>query len=86
MRNWHRAAVMLVSQGAHARCSAAVTYDARDVIPLLPTEHGAIAAHCWTGSAKTRKRAGVVGVPSRVLHDGHYLGGGGGGLGVPVVS
>jgi hypothetical protein len=85
VQNWRRAAVM-VSHDAHARQCAAVTYDARDVIPLLPTEHGAIAADCRASNAKPKKRVGIVDVPSRVLHDGPYLGGGGGGLGVPVVS
>jgi hypothetical protein len=59
-----------------------ITYDARTVIPLLPTEHDAIAGHIAGQGTSWAFRP----VPSRDDHRGPYLGGGGGGLGVPVVS
>jgi hypothetical protein len=87
--DWRRAAVIYWLVRVHARPGVAVTYDAQYVIPLLPTEHIAIAANCrsWRFGARPEVQSEVkVVVPLRVVHDGPYLGGGGGGLGVPVVS
>jgi hypothetical protein len=88
VRDWRRAAVIYwlvrVFMQGQARV---VTYDARIVIPLFPTEHGAVAGQ---GRSDT---VGITGAPGGAcwfrregITKAPYLGGGGGGLGVPVVS
>jgi hypothetical protein len=68
------------------------TYDARDVIPLLPTELDSTAATLLEWPCRARRQGGArrgrkePDVPSSVGCKGPYFGGGGGGLGVPVVS
>jgi len=57
VREWCRAAVIYWLVRVFMQGQAwAVTYDARDVIPLFPTEHGAIAAlRCEQVGASEKK-------------------------------
>ena len=74
----------------YMQSEVAVTYKVRDGIPLVPTEQ--LACHVEGDDIAKRERKNAMArqavkgnAPSR-SSDATYLGGGGGGLGVPVVS
>ena len=66
----------------------AATYDAQDVIPLFPTERPTIATLLLIAFRAADNEEASAKKQRSVENDGcmSYLGGGGGGLGVPVVS